>query len=55
MADEMVPEQQPELRSATQDMGEALRTYRLFLSLMKWTAGSAALLFLVLLLLKVHG
>lgn len=55
MAEDMAPEQQPEMRSATQDMGEALRTYRLFLSLLKWAAGSAALLLFVLILLKAHG
>ena len=39
----------------TADMGERLRTWRMFLSAIRWTVGATAILLLVLLALRTHG
>jgi len=51
MAEDDVVEERP----ATQDMSEHLRTWRLFVSLVKWHAAGLAVLLLGLLLLHMHG
>ncbi len=40
---------------AAMDMGEHLRTWRQFLSLVKWTLIAAAVLMILLLMFRAHG
>jgi hypothetical protein len=42
-------------RPVTMDMGEHLRTWRLFVSLLKWNLAGLGLLLLGLLLFRSHG
>lgn len=42
-------------RPVTADMGEQLRTWRLFVSLLKWNAAGLGLLLFGLLLFRTHG
>jgi|GEM_PF-1451343 len=41
--------------TATQDMGEHLRTWRLFVSMAKWHLAGLAILLLFLLIFRTHG
>jgi hypothetical protein len=42
-------------RPVTLDMGEHLRTWRLFVSLLKWHGAGIGLILLGLLLFRTHG
>jgi hypothetical protein len=46
---------EPPSLDAKLDMGEHLRTWRLFVSLIQWTVVAAAVLLLILLLFRTHG
>lgn len=55
MADDDNAETEDLPRMATMDMGEHLRTWRLFVSMAKWHVAGLAILLLFLLMFRTHG